>query len=533
LEEDGQYAAVSTLGESKGVSQQVIESCLSMGIREFVVCAGARNLSIVLGLLGIEGVTVWSHFEERSAGFYALGRMIDSGQPCAVVTTSGTAVTELLPAVVEAHYQGRPLVVISADRPEQYRGSGAPQAIEQVGIFGSYVGCCVDVVENGTECFKNWNGRLPWHVNVCVEEEIEEFRVTAEVGDFCAERHRFGVTELRSFLEDRIFVGLVVALGGLEPEEREETWHFLKQLNVPVIADVTSGLREGLGKLLLADADRVLDEHKVGKVLRIGDVPVGRFWRDLEKKEKVEVLSITRTGYSGLARFSQVIHGGVGRVLKGYGEPETVGDVLGLLSGNGKRWSRLDELLESYPNSEPSMVRMLSIYASVGAELYLGNSLPIREWNAFAQREHAQELVHANRGANGIDGQLSTWLGATVGLDDAWGVFGDLTTMYDMSAPALLENCEGLRRVIVVINNGGGRIFDRLPRIAALPEEKREIVRNGHEWDFGMWAQMWGMDYQRVSCVDELEVEAPEHGIVLELIPDVKETEDFWNALRS
>lgn len=519
-------------GDSTVMSQQVIEACLAVGIREFVVCAGARNLSIVLGLIGLEGVTVWSHFEERSAGFYALGRTMDSGQPCAVVTTSGTAVAELLPAVIEAHYQGRPLVVISADRPEEYRGSGAPQAIEQVGIFGPYVGSCVDLVDGGEGCFKGWTGRSPWHVNVCLGEHIEEFVINTEIEIFQPERHRFAVSDLRSFLEERVFVGMVVALGGLEPEEREETWHFLKQLNVPVVADVTSGLREGLGKLLLADADRVLAENMVGKVLRIGDVPVGRFWRDLERKSDVEVLSITRTGYSGLARPSKVIHGDVGRVLKGYGEPEAVGDVLDLLGANGKRWSRLDELLEAYPDSEPAMVRMLSIYASVSTELYLGNSLPIREWNEFAHREHAQELVHANRGANGIDGQLSTWLGATVGLDDAWGVFGDLTTMYDMSAPALLENCEGLRRVIVVINNGGGKIFERLERVANLPEGKRELVSNEHEWNFEMWAQMWGMDYQRIDSIDDFEVDAPDHGLVLELVPNREETEEFWRALQ-
>ena len=112
---------------------------MGMGVREYVVCAGARNLSLVEALLGSDEAIVWSHFEERSAGFFALGRTIDSREPCAVVTTSGTAVAELLPAVIEAYYQGRPLVLITADRPAEFRGSGAPQAIEQSSMFSTYV----------------------------------------------------------------------------------------------------------------------------------------------------------------------------------------------------------------------------------------------------------------------------------------------------------------------------------------------------------------------------------------------------------
>ena len=538
--------ANSSRNDSSASCEDVIAACLERGVREFVVCAGARNLGLVMALSELEGIMVWPHFEERSAGFYALGRTMDSGRPCAVVTTSGTAVAELLPAVVEAHYQARPLVLISADRPAHYRGSGAPQVIEQVGIFGNYVEESVDLpgadLENDLgahpsgereRVFQGWSGRAPWHVNLCLEEELSvnsSAGTELEIGEFTPQRQTFNVAALRSFLEQRIFSGLVVALGGLEPEEREEVWHFLKVLGAPVIADVTSGLREGLGSLLLADPERVMRENSVGKVLRLGDVPVGRFWRDLEEKASVEVLSLSRTGFRGLARQSEMIRGDLGRVLKGYGEPEPVGDVLGLLAKNSRRWSQIDELLEAYPDSEPAMVRLISIYASVGAELYLGNSLPIREWNAFAQRQHPQELVHANRGANGIDGQLSTWLGATVGLDDAWGVFGDLTALYDMSAPALLEHCEGARRVIVIINNGGGRIFERLPRVAALEEDQQRLIKNEHSWSFGDWAQMWGLDYQRVSSADEFDVEVPDHGLVLEVVPDEQETQAFWQA---
>ena len=118
-----------------------MESSLRAGISEFVVCAGARNGALLEALARAEkaGVArVWRHFEERSAGFFALGRTMETGLPCAVVTTSGTAVAELLSPVIEAFYQARPLVAITADRPEQFRGTGAPQTMDQINIFGDH-----------------------------------------------------------------------------------------------------------------------------------------------------------------------------------------------------------------------------------------------------------------------------------------------------------------------------------------------------------------------------------------------------------
>ena len=119
----------------------VVHRCLRAGVGEFVICAGARNAALIEALARAEAaglVRVWRHFEERSAGFFALGRTMETGRPCAVVTTSGTAAAELLPPVIEAYYQDRPLVAITADRPAAFRGSGAPQCIEQPGIFGVY-----------------------------------------------------------------------------------------------------------------------------------------------------------------------------------------------------------------------------------------------------------------------------------------------------------------------------------------------------------------------------------------------------------
>jgi len=523
----------------------MVGACIAAGIQEYVVCAGARNLGLVVALTEYAeheeagAIRVFSHFEERAAGFFALGRAMDTGLPCAVVTTSGTAVAELLPAVMEAHYQKRPLVVISADRPIRFRGTGAPQAVEQVEIFGKYVERCEDIDwQDDLTLFDGWSGLAPWQLNICLEEdeagaEGESIRLSKlRVGEISETRENLDMLPVLDGIKDA-WRGLVVMLGGLEPHDREEVWHFLRDLGAPVLADSTSGLRETLGALVMVDGDRILKDNPPANILRIGEVPVGRFWRDLETMPEVNVVSISRTGYSGLARESAVITGGISRCVRALGEVSSVGDSMDHLVISKRKRGRIAELLESLPESEPGMVRMLSVMATMGQNLYLGNSLPIREWNDFAQRDVPYELVRANRGANGIDGQISTWLGATIDEEGAWAVFGDLTTMYDLSAPALLDQVQCQGRMLVVINNGGGRIFDRLPVVQGLNDEVAELVANEHGHGFENWAKMWGMNYVRVDGIEGFDFEPAEKTTVVEVIPNARQTELFWEKLAS
>lgn len=140
---------------------RLIDDVRAAGVREFCVCAGSRN-SPLLAVLGRGDVPLFSFVDERSAGFFALGRTKLHGDPVAVVTTSGTAVAELLPAAVEAYYSGAPLVFITADRPARYRNTGAPQSIDQIGIFGMYA-------ESSLE---EWSRARALHLNVEFDEPL-------------------------------------------------------------------------------------------------------------------------------------------------------------------------------------------------------------------------------------------------------------------------------------------------------------------------------------------------------------------------
>jgi 2-succinyl-5-enolpyruvyl-6-hydroxy-3-cyclohexene-1-carboxylate synthase len=297
------------------------------------------------------------------------------------------------------------------------------------------------------------------------------------------------------------------------------------------VAEATSGLREALAALAIHDADRVLAAHPPGKILRIGDVPSGRIWRDLESLSEVEVWSVCRNGLPGLARPSHVTTGRIDRILRALGDVEPVDDALDLLIGASARAAALEELLEAYPDSEPSLMRAISHFACIGGGVFLGNSLPIREWNQFAQWTRPVTDIRANRGANGIDGQISTWLGCTAEKADAWAIIGDLTALYDLAAPALLGQVENPGRVLAVINNHGGRIFERLPRLQTMLPSAAESLIQPHQADFAGLATLWGMRHLRVRTADDLDqlsTEGPP--LLLEIIPDEKQTTRFWEV---
>ena len=155
-------------------ARQAIALARDLGVEDFCVCGGSRNAPLIAVLAdgrwqltenptaNRQPPTVNSFVDERAAAFFALGRAKLTGRPVAVVTTSGTAAAELLPAAVEAHYSGVPLILITADRPARYRGTGAPQAIEQESIFGVYA--ARDVA--------SWTGRGALHINVEFDEPL-------------------------------------------------------------------------------------------------------------------------------------------------------------------------------------------------------------------------------------------------------------------------------------------------------------------------------------------------------------------------
>ena len=519
-------------GEGGNVARagRVLEELAALGMREACVCAGARNAPFIAAFAG-SSVRPLPFFEERSAAFFALGRARRDRRPVGVVVTSGTAAAELLPACVEAKHSGVPLALITADRPSRLRGTGAPQTIDQQGLFKGFVDVELDLEgDMPPGALAGWNRRAPVHLNVSFDEPLI---------DGPAPR-RAGAPELRpkapaAFDEPAARAAAdalsrarrpVVVISGLETaEERAAAKRLALRLGVPVYAEGASGLREDaeLEPILLRSGDRLLSwaykSNLFDCVFRIGGVPTARLWRDLEAPSRTTpVASISSLPYPGLSRCAHA--SGDLEAISNYvaerAEPRA-GD--GQLLAKDREAARaLTRALDEHPSSEPSFVRAISRAMGDDSGVYLGNSLPIREWDLAADRARPR-WARASRGANGIDGQVSTFLGGAGQGAEEWALLGDLTALYDLAGPWAAPYVESRSTKLVVLNNGGGKIFSRIFGDA--------MFENRHSLRFDAFAKAWNLRYERwthapvrVPAVDGLEL--------IEAIPDADQTSAFW-----
>jgi 2-succinyl-5-enolpyruvyl-6-hydroxy-3-cyclohexene-1-carboxylate synthase len=268
----------------------------------------------------------------------------------------------------------------------------------------------------------------------------------------------------------------LVLIGGLAADDRDRVREFALQLNAPVYAEPLSGLREDAAlRDLLVLNERSLSRGGFDGVIRIGNVPTLRFWRDLDRSD-IPLVCFSRLAYPGLSR------GQMHSIDALSDEDARIPDDAFFARDRQQR-ARFEAILDSEPASELAMVRKLSRELPFRSRIYLGNSLPIREWDLSATREQRRYVIEANRGVNGIDGQLSTAFGW--GADIA--IVGDLTALYDLNAPWILAQLESKPRVII-INNRGGRIFERVPTGAPA------LTINEHAFAFDKWAAMFGLD---------------------------------------
>lgn len=511
------------------LAQNVIEQLLSAGVKEFCLAPGARNSPFVLLFDQNPHLKIYNFFDERSAAFFALGRIAASRTPVAVITTSGTAAAELLPAVVEGTYSSLPLIMVTADRPKKYRGSGAPQSIEQVGLYSYYIEASFDLdAENTHISMKGLSWKKPTHINVCFSEPLLDGTPAKIKVPEKATRTRFPVSipmtmveQFNEFLETQ---KPLVILSTVPERARESVLTFLTKLKAPIYAEGISGLRNhpDLQPYILKSGERILhrllDDRICTSLLRVGGVPTVRLWRDLEdRRQSLPVFSFGFNHYTGLSR--SIPHfddlDDLGRIDI---EPAVQTDPQ-VYELDRQYSSKLEELFEKHPHSEQGLVRKISELTD-GSFVYLGNSLPVREWDFAATYKVNPSRVAGNRGANGIDGQLSTFMGWSREGKTNWALVGDLTAMYDLSSLWVTPQLSGMKSRIVILNNQGGQIFHRM--------FKREIFLNRHDVKFKSWAEMWGWQYSHWTDIPNNPQLGDHH--VIEVQVNNQETEAFWQS---
>ena len=514
-------------------ARELLELAAHLGVAELCLCGGSRNAPL-LAVGAAFDFRKYAFFDERAAGFFAIGRARRTSRPVAVITTSGTAAAELLPAAIEAHYSGTPLLLITADRPARYRGTGAPQAIEQSEIFGPYAQR-MDMTAGEAIPAVEWCHAGPLHINVAFDEPLideserrGEWARGREIPLAHSPTRPVAYSKLAALTEAlRRWQRPLLLLGGLTAEDRDQVRAFALKLGAPVYAEPPSGLREdvALKKLLIQSGERILRQGGFDGIIRIGDVPALRFWRDLDESlPDLPVVSLNRLQFSGLSR-GTMIHAPIAESLRSL-KSVPMREMPEFQERDGSVAQRMSALFESEPRSEPSIFRELSRAVTAGSHVYLGNSLPVREWDLAAVRDRAFDYS-ANRGANGIDGQISTFLGYCREDVTNWCVVGDLTALYDLSAPWIVNQLDPRMDFrIVIVNNGGGRIFSRVASLKSVdPRVRDKYFEDAHGVRFEHWARMWGLEYRIESGV-----KPPHSKGVLEIVPDAEATRRFWQT---
>ncbi len=512
------------------LASRVIQSLVDAGIEEFCLCAGARNSPFIILFDENPHLKAYHFFEERSAAFFALGRIAATRKPVVVITTSGTASAELLPAAVEGTYSSLPLIMITADRPKFYRKSGAPQTIDQVGLYSYYIEVAYDLDEENTHfSLKNLSWKKPVHVNVCFKEPLLDAPLPRIETPLEPLRLKFPESHPRTLIDEiENFLQVhrpLVLVSTLPPKRRGQIKEFLKKLGAPTYFEGISQLRGdpdvrdfslvGSSKTL----NEILDEKKCDAILRIGGVPTTRLWRDLEEKRKsFPVLSIGYNHFPGISR--EIRHFAALDVLDQVTLPSEKQSSSMCFKKDRARWEDLKSLFLEFPLAESSLVYQLSRHLN-NKSVYLGNSLPIRDWDLAADYEISPSRVAGNRGANGIDGQISTFFGWCLPEEENWAIVGDLTALYDLSSPWIISQIAAQKIRLVVMNNFGGQIFDRM--------FKRSIFLNQHRLDFSSWAKMWNFEYVQWKNIPKDLSTLPDK-ILIEVNPDENQNQNFWKA---
>jgi 2-succinyl-5-enolpyruvyl-6-hydroxy-3-cyclohexene-1-carboxylate synthase len=500
------------------------------GMQHACTSPGSRCTPIVTSLAEDPRIRCWSHLDERCAGFFALGAAKASGRPVAVTCTSGTAAANLTPAVIEASWARVPLLVLTADRPPELRDVGAGQTIDQLKLYGSAVKWFFEVgVEYAGAAQLRWIRTLacraywtachgvpgPVHLNFPLREPLvlEEPLPADESGRAGGRPYVMTEPEDRRsgsaggpgpHPSGRLLV--VAGAGTLEPARLAD---YAAQQGIPLLADPLSGARRGPAAIahydLLLRSEPFAAAQRPQSVFRIGEIPTSK---------------PLRAWLAGLSDIPQIAvdpdwtwqdpDSVVGMRIR---SPLPMPEQISVEAGWLESWTRADVAVGAGIDealgdalSEPLVARRLIGGLGPEAILFIASSMPIRDVETFLPARDEPPPMLSNRGANGIDGTVSSAFGAAAASGrPVILLIGDVALAHDIGGLLAAKRLE-LALTIVLLNNDGGGIFHFLPVATAqgTAGQFEEHVATPHGLDFATAAALYDCGHERPADLEQL-----------------------------
>lgn len=494
------------------------------GIREVVISPGSRSTPLAIAFECHPEIKTWVHPDERSAAFFALGLIKGSERPVALLCTSGTASANYVPAVAESDISRLPLVVLTSDRPHELRGIGAPQAINQVNMFENYVRYQFDMpLADGTiGCIETNQYQLerasqyfdgpqqgPVHFNLPFAEPLTPDLSRKDL----LTTHTYTPTHYQKTMDPTILEktlrqpkGLIV-VGDMQHQDISQILTFSTVYDLPILADPLNSIRSTKHPNVIATYDLLLRSGMsldADFVIRVGKPVISKKLNQWLKQTSAEQILVQNSADRDAFPkkpdyFFEMSANDFFRSL------ETVP------TAYRKKWLNDWQTLEQQARAEVTALqnnatgeaayvsRLLEKFGKDDC-LFVSNSMPIRDVDNLYFDNEAR--IYANRGANGIDGIVSTALGMAVHRSVTL-LIGDLALYHDMNG-LLMSKLNDIQMNIVLLNNNGGGIFSYLPQKQQAPEHFERLFGTPMHLDFEHVAVLYGFGYQQIMDLDTM-----------------------------
>ena len=486
-----------SMSNSTALARSIIKQLIELGIKDVVLSPGSRNapLSIALYEASEKGlINLHVRIDERGAAFFALGIAKASARYVPVVCTSGTAVANYYPALLEAHHSDINLLLLTADRPARLRGTGSNQTTDQSNIFGAFVRASFDT-DKDIDLSKALSGSGPVHINLQFDEPLLDQDNSDWLSGIKVKTQEIGKAEAIEINTDSKKSLVIVGhdRAGFSVAEIEK---FASDLAAPLIAEdplVFDGA--------IAHAPIVLSDEKARAALAaetvfvIGRTTLSRSINAYIQGAKKVIVIDPRTENIDTSRTSDEIYTQIPRVKEPLDIDQSWHDL----------WKKFEALaaiaLSVLPEwSEPELATVIAEELEDDTALFISSSRPVRDFESFAVPRSGL-ITYANRGLAGIDGNISTALGVATQHSESYAVIGDLAFLHDVSA---LANPTKDNLTIIVVDNDGGGIFSTLGQRGSKGFET--IFGTPHGIDISSVVKGFGISSQRISSAKELHI---------------------------